>query len=83
MAFSLDTYYRGSSKILLNSAFKWVFYVFKASDDALTPYRPAIYTHCYDESGTRFFAAGGPLAIERKGHYASIWNWWDRPVSIP
>ena len=47
---------------------------FKASDEALTRYTPAIYTHCYDESGTRFFAAGGPLAIERKGHYASIWN---------
>lgn len=51
-----------------------LFCFFKASDEALTRYTPAIYTHCYDESGTRFFAAGGPLAIERKGHYASIWN---------
>ena len=24
-------------------------------------YTPAIYTHCYDTSGTRLFAAGGPL----------------------
>ena len=24
-------------------------------------YFPAIYTHCYDTSGTRLFAAGGPL----------------------
>lgn len=24
-------------------------------------YVPAIYTHCYDASGTRLFAAGGPL----------------------
>lgn len=44
------------------------------SDEAVTRYTPAIYTHCYDETGTRFFAAGGPLAIERKGHYASIWK---------
>jgi hypothetical protein len=22
---------------------------------------PAVYTHCYDSSGTRLFAAGGPL----------------------
>jgi DDB1- and CUL4-associated factor 12 len=37
-------------------------------------YAPAIYTHCYDESGTRLFAAGGPLAVERQGNYASLWS---------
>jgi len=26
-------------------------------------YQPAIYTHCYDDSGTRLFAAGGPLQV--------------------
>jgi hypothetical protein len=39
-------------------------------------YTPAIYTHCYDGSGTRLFAAGGPLAVERRGNYASIWSWF-------
>lgn len=29
--------------------------------DKICRYFPAIYTHCYDTSGTRLFAAGGPL----------------------
>jgi hypothetical protein len=28
---------------------------------AQNKYTPAIYTHCFDSSGTRLFAAGGPL----------------------
>ena len=31
----------------------WISFLFR--------YFPAIYTHCYDTSGTRLFAAGGPL----------------------
>ncbi|KAF2354515.1 WD40-repeat-containing domain [Trinorchestia longiramus] len=37
-------------------------------------YSPTIYTHCYDQSGTRLFAAGGPLSVSVRGHYAGIWR---------
>ena len=46
-------------------------------------YTPAIYTHCYDGSGTRLFAAGGPLAVERRGNYASIWSWFRNKCQKP
>lgn len=35
---------------------------------------PAIYTHSYDSSGTRLFAAGGPLPATTVGNYAGIWQ---------
>ena len=34
----------------------------------------AIYTHCYDESGTRLFVAGGPLQISMKGNYVALFQ---------
>ncbi|KAB7498412.1 DDB1- and CUL4-associated factor 12 [Armadillidium nasatum] len=34
---------------------------------------PAIYSHCYDWSGTRLFTAGGPLDDQLKGNYAALW----------
>ena len=37
-------------------------------------YSPAIYTHCYDESGTRLFAAGGPLQCGLKGNYIALFQ---------
>lgn len=37
-------------------------------------YTPAIYTHCYDMSGTRLFAGGGPLPVATVGNYAGIWQ---------
>lgn len=37
-------------------------------------YVPAIYTHSYDSSGTRLFAAGGPLPATLVGNYAGIWQ---------
>lgn len=37
-------------------------------------YLPAIYTHCYDMSGTRLFAAGGPMPVTLVGNYAGIWQ---------
>uniref|UniRef100_A0A8D9ERN3 DDB1- and CUL4-associated factor 12 n=1 Tax=Cacopsylla melanoneura TaxID=428564 RepID=A0A8D9ERN3_9HEMI len=37
-------------------------------------YTPAIYTHCYDFSSTRLFAAGGPLPASMFGNYAGIWQ---------
>ncbi|XP_050400542.1 DDB1- and CUL4-associated factor 12 [Patella vulgata] len=36
-------------------------------------YPNAIYTHSYDESGTRLFAAGGPLPAGLWGNYAGMW----------
>ncbi|XP_026463683.1 DDB1- and CUL4-associated factor 12-like [Ctenocephalides felis] len=37
-------------------------------------YQPAIYTHCYDASGVRLFAAGGPLPTTLVGNYAGLWQ---------
>jgi len=37
-------------------------------------YVPAIYTHCYDSSGTRLFAAGGPLQCGLEGNYIGLWQ---------
>lgn len=34
----------------------------------------AIYTHCYDESRTRLFTAGGPIAASLLGNYGAIWR---------
>ena len=34
----------------------------------------AIYTHSYDESGTKIFTAGGPLAAGIQGNYAAVWQ---------
>eukprot|EP00102_Acyrthosiphon_pisum_P021761 XP_016658971.1 PREDICTED: DDB1- and CUL4-associated factor 12-like [Acyrthosiphon pisum] len=35
---------------------------------------PVIYTHCYDYSGTRIFAAGGPIVNDQFGIYAGLWQ---------
>jgi len=37
-------------------------------------YAPSIYTHCYDTSGTRLFAAGGPLQCGLEGNYIGLWQ---------
>jgi len=34
----------------------------------------AVYAHCYDESGTKLFAAGGPLPAGLFGNYAGVWK---------
>jgi WD repeat-containing protein 40A len=39
-----------------------------------TDIKNAIYTLSYDSSGTRMFAAGGPLQLNLKGSYAGIWG---------
>ncbi|KAJ8304828.1 hypothetical protein KUTeg_018411 [Tegillarca granosa] len=36
-------------------------------------YPNAIYTHEYDQSGTRLFTAGGPLPAGLWGNYAGLW----------
>jgi DDB1- and CUL4-associated factor 12 len=33
----------------------------------------AVYTLSYDDTGTRLFAAGGPLQLNLKGSYAGLW----------
>lgn len=37
-------------------------------------YSPAVYTHCYDSSGTKLFTAGGPLPASISGNYAALWS---------
>lgn len=37
-------------------------------------YPNAIYAHCYDDSGTKLFAAGGPLPAGLWGNYAGLWQ---------
>ncbi|KAJ8395560.1 hypothetical protein AAFF_G00030410 [Aldrovandia affinis] len=34
----------------------------------------AVYTHCYDSSGTKLFVAGGPLCSGLHGNYAGLWS---------
>ncbi|XP_048875263.1 DDB1- and CUL4-associated factor 12 [Brienomyrus brachyistius] len=34
----------------------------------------AVYTHCYDSSGTKLFVAGGPLCSGLYGNYAGLWS---------
>lgn len=34
----------------------------------------AIYTHQYDDTGTRMFVAGGPLPAGLWGNYAGLWS---------
>uniref|UniRef100_A0A8C5LRH7 DDB1 and CUL4 associated factor 12 n=1 Tax=Leptobrachium leishanense TaxID=445787 RepID=A0A8C5LRH7_9ANUR len=34
----------------------------------------AVYTHCYDSSGTKLFVAGGPLPTGLHGNYAGLWS---------
>ncbi|MBN3298877.1 DCA12 factor, partial [Amia calva] len=34
----------------------------------------AVYTHCYDTSGTKLFVAGGPLCSGLHGNYAGLWS---------
>ncbi|CAH1795744.1 unnamed protein product [Owenia fusiformis] len=36
-------------------------------------YPNAIYTHCYNETGTQLFTAGGPLPAGLWGNYAAVW----------
>ncbi|XP_048833721.1 DDB1- and CUL4-associated factor 12-like [Brienomyrus brachyistius] len=42
------------------------------SDNSFFP--NAVYTHCYDASGTKLFVAGGPLCSGLHGNYAGLWN---------
>ena len=37
-------------------------------------YLNSIYTHNYDDTGTRLFTAGGPMPSDVQGNYAGIWS---------
>ncbi|XP_064648776.1 DDB1- and CUL4-associated factor 12-like [Lineus longissimus] len=37
-------------------------------------YPNAIYAHCYDDSGTKLFTAGGPLPAGLWGNYCGLWQ---------
>ncbi|KAG0224529.1 DDB1- and CUL4-associated factor 12 [Actinomortierella wolfii] len=38
------------------------------------PIRNAVYAMQYDDTGTRLFAAGGPLQLDLSGSYAALWS---------
>jgi WD repeat-containing protein 40A len=38
------------------------------------PVPNAVYTHCYDPSGSRLFTAGGPISAAGCGNFATIWS---------
>jgi len=42
--------------------------------DGNPKYSPAVYTHCFDNSGTRVFVAGGPLQCTMKGNYIALFQ---------
>ncbi|XP_059081719.1 DDB1- and CUL4-associated factor 12 homolog isoform X2 [Tigriopus californicus] len=43
-------------------------------DDYLDEEDPAVYTHCFDESGTKLFVAGGPLPSGLQGNYIGLYQ---------
>jgi WD repeat-containing protein 40A len=48
-------------------------YVGTSTDEVSAPVN-AIYTHAYNPSGTRLFAAGGPLQLSLSGSFAGLWS---------
>lgn len=70
------------SDILTNKIYSYFFFfsLFQFPDEEYVDgfqnvkYTPAIYTHCYDASGTRLFTAGGPLPANLYGNYAGLWQ---------
>ncbi|XP_047003169.1 DDB1- and CUL4-associated factor 12 homolog [Schistocerca americana] len=71
----LESNINSSRTVVLKASKGWVF-----PDDEYVDgfqnikYTPAIYTHCYDPSGTRLFTAGGPLPANLDGNYAGLWQ---------
>lgn len=60
-------YKAGKGWLRYDSIFRHFFWDFQE-------YPNAVYTHCYDPTETRLFAAGGPLALGLYGNYAAIWE---------
>jgi WD repeat-containing protein 40A len=48
-------------------------FVAPTAEEVIAPTN-AIYTHAYNPSGTRLFAAGGPLQLGVSGSFACIWS---------
>ncbi|RWS00275.1 WD-repeat protein-like protein [Dinothrombium tinctorium] len=70
-----DTMYKQENFVKLKATKGW-----EKRDEILAEYinfsdwEPAVYTHQYDKTGTRIFAAGGPLPANMQGSYAGLWD---------
>ena len=71
---------KAQNHCLIRHNFYILFYVFQLHDDNYLDffmdqsYPNAVYTHQYDDTGTRMFVAGGPLPAGLWGNYAGIWS---------
>lgn len=71
----LESSINSSRTVILKSSRGYVFPDEELMDGfQQVKYTPAIYTHCYDYSGTRLFTAGGPLPANIYGNYAGLWQ---------
>jgi WD repeat-containing protein 40A len=71
----LDSSINSSRTVVLKASKGYVFPDDEFVDNIQNvKYVPAIYTHCYDTSGTRLFTAGGPLPATLTGNYAGLWQ---------
>lgn len=70
----LESNIHSSKTVTLKASKGYVFPDEEADGFNQVKYVPAIYTHCYDESGTRIFTAGGPLPAQLIGNYAGLWQ---------
>ncbi|VVD03974.1 DDB1- and CUL4-associated factor 12 homolog [Leptidea sinapis] len=70
----LESNIHSSKTVTLRASRGYVFPDEEAEGFNQVKYVPAIYTHCYDDSGTRIFTAGGPLPAPLVGNYAGIWQ---------
>ncbi|XP_063627355.1 DDB1- and CUL4-associated factor 12 homolog [Cydia splendana] len=70
----LESHIHSSKTVTLRASRGYVFPDEEADGFNQVKYVPAIYTHCYDSSGTRIFTAGGPLPAPLIGNYAGIWQ---------
>ncbi|XP_076258429.1 DDB1 and CUL4 associated factor 12-like protein [Rhynchophorus ferrugineus] len=70
----LESSINTSRTVVLKGSKGYVFPDDEFGDPHNIKYVPAIYTHCYDTSGTRLFTAGGPLPATLTGNYAGLWQ---------
>ncbi|CAG9772567.1 unnamed protein product [Ceutorhynchus assimilis] len=71
----LESSINTSRTVILKGSKGYVFPDEEYMDNAQNvKYVPAIYTHCYDSTGTRLFTAGGPLPATLTGNYAGLWQ---------
>ncbi|CAG9818416.1 unnamed protein product [Phaedon cochleariae] len=70
----LESSINSSRTVVLKASKGYVYPDEEYVDNINIKYVPAIYTHCYDASGTRLFTAGGPLPATLTGNYAGLWQ---------